>query len=209
MARQKEGSWQAMVKGLPNWRCTKPLKRTEMAKRCRQARDSEGRAAAPVLRLAELQRGRGLRRVPALRQPDPTVGHLLIQCGSAGPGIGDEYQMAQRLRDRPARSPLPWAASRPHITFPVIGQHDMRDRGEQALVAEVASPSQKLTGAEILSLPECQQCGDAEEPRASGDPYAAVRTNAGNDRFCSPRSLAYAPMAASKSLTGGSAFGEA
>jgi len=92
------------------------------------------------------------------------VGHLLIQCGSAGPGIGDEYQMAQRLRDRPARSPLPWAASRPHITFPLIGQHDMRDRGEQPFVAEVASPSQKLTGAEILSLPECQQYGDAEEP---------------------------------------------
>ena len=61
MRTQWEDSWRAMVKGPTNWRCTKPLKRTETAKR-----------------------GRGLRQVPALGQPDPMVRHLLIQYGAAG-----------------------------------------------------------------------------------------------------------------------------
>jgi hypothetical protein len=56
---------------------------------------------AASLRLAVLQRGRGLRRVLALRQPARMVGHLLIQYSSAGLGIGDEDQMAQRLHERP------------------------------------------------------------------------------------------------------------
>jgi hypothetical protein len=45
--------------------------------------------------------GRLRRRVPALRQPDRVVRHLLVQHRAARPGVGDEDQMAQRLRERP------------------------------------------------------------------------------------------------------------
>jgi len=55
----------------------------------------------------DAERYRACGRVPALRQAERVVRHRLVQHRAARPGVGDEHQMAQRLRERPLLVHLP------------------------------------------------------------------------------------------------------